>query len=242
MDPARDKEAALRTLSRGEISLQGQFVRGSNYSFLVDVALEESIPAVYKPTRGEQPLWDFPTHSLAKREAAAYLVSEALGWGFVPPTVYRRKGPLGPGSLQLFIPHQPEYHTFNFTPEDQERLRPVAVFDLLTNNADRKASHVLKDGEDRLWLIDHGLCFHLEEKLRTVIWEFAGQPIPSDLLPDLARLAEQLTPEQPLWLELKKLLRQSEIRALRRRALLLTQNPVFPYPPANERPFPWPPV
>ncbi len=242
MDPVRDKDAILNLLSKGNISLQGQFVRGSNYAFLVEVTLEETLSAVYKPTRGEQPLWDFPAQSLAKREAAAYLVSEALGWHFVPPTVYRRKAPLGPGSLQLFIPHHPEYHAFNFSPEDRQRLRQVAVFDLLTNNADRKASHILKDEQGRLWLIDHGLCFHVDEKLRTVLWEFAGQDIPEEILPDLSRLEQQLAEEQPLWLALKNFLSLAEIRALRRRARLLLAHPTFPYPPAHERPFPWPPV
>jgi uncharacterized repeat protein (TIGR03843 family) len=131
-----------QTLEKGEISLQGQFLLGSNYTFLVTVHHDgQEFPAVYKPTRGEQPLWDFPEASLARREVAAYLVSEALGFGLVPLTVLR-DGPLGPGSLQQFIEYNPNYHYFNFKPADRQLLRPVVLFDLLINNADRKGSHV----------------------------------------------------------------------------------------------------
>jgi hypothetical protein len=111
---------------------------------------------------------------------AAFLVSEALGWRLVPPTVYRKKGPWGAGSLQYYIEHDPEYHYFNFTPEDLERLRPVVLFDLLINNADRKGGH-WRGTDGHLWLIDHGVCFHVEEKLRTVIWDFVDEDFPDAL-------------------------------------------------------------
>jgi hypothetical protein len=144
------------------------------------------VPAVYKPSKGEQPLWDFPENSLAWREVAAYLVSEALGWNFVPYTILRDEGPFGPGSLQQFIDYDPNYHYFTFKDEDKARLRPVVLFDLLLNNADRKGSHVIIQKRTRkMFLIDHGLCFHEEDKLRTVIWDFAGQPMPPELLADL---------------------------------------------------------
>jgi uncharacterized repeat protein (TIGR03843 family) len=122
-------------------------------------------PGRYKPSRGERPLWDFPTASLAHREAAAYLVSEALGLHMVPETVYRRKAPVGAGSLQRFIEHNPEYHYFNFSEQDRQRLRPVAVFDLVINNADRKGGHILFEPM-KFWLIDQHLL-HAEDKLRT---------------------------------------------------------------------------
>ena len=143
----------------------------------------QELPAVYKPIRGEQPLWDFPDNTLARREVAAYLVSEALGFHFVPYTTLREDGPFyGEGSLQQYIEYDPEYHYFSFSQEDKERLRPVAFFDLLVNNADRKGSHVLIEKDtDKLWVIDHGICFHEEDKLRTVIWDFAGKPIPGEL-------------------------------------------------------------
>ncbi|MCX6036355.1 MAG: hypothetical protein NTW99_00365, partial [Chloroflexi bacterium] len=167
-------EEIKQALENGEVSLQGQFLFGSNYTFLVTVRhAGQEVPAVYKPRRGEQSLWDFPAASLAGREVAAYLVSEALGFGFVPLTVLR-DGPFGPGSLQQYIEHNPNLHYFTFKPADRQRLRPAALFDLLVNNADRKGGHILLQKRTRkLTLIDHGLCFHAEDKLRTVIWDFA---------------------------------------------------------------------
>jgi len=236
-------DAHLIALQKGQITLKGQFMWGSNYTFLVEVQHDNTVlPAVYKPTRGERPLWDFPTASLAHREAAAYLVSEMLGWQLVPPTIYRRRAPLGPGSLQQFIEHDPQYHFFNMTPEDRQRLRPVVVFDLLINNADRKGSHILRDPRGRLWLIDHGICFHVEDKLRSVIWDFAGETIPADLLSDVERLRQTLTTQPEGIAELEKHLRPTEIRALLRRAEALLANPLFPAPDPSRRPFPWPPV
>jgi len=241
--PLNDTALWLNILRQGEVTLKGEFVWGSNYTFLVDVQHEDlSLPAVYKPIRGERPLWDFPSASLARREAAAYLVSEALGFGIVPPTVYRRKAPLGAGSLQRFVEHDPQYHYFNFIPEDRQRLRPVALFDLLVNNADRKGGHVLVDADQHFWLIDHGLCFHVEDKLRTVIWDFAGQPIPDELCDALQGLLSKLD-EPSDWLEaLSKLISRSELRALSRRTARLLAARCFPDPPDERRAYPWPPV
>jgi len=149
--PTSQNQETLEFLQTGKLGLRGEFMWGSNYTYLVQVERgTRSLQAVYKPTPGVRPLWDFPPASLARREVAAYLVSEALGWGLVPPTIYRRDVPLGPGSLQLFIEHNPEYHYFNFTPEDRQRLRFLVAFDLITNNADRKGSHVLLDPDQRL--------------------------------------------------------------------------------------------
>ena len=178
MQTLPNKKALLRALQSGTISLQGQALQGSNYTFVGQAAdAEVCVPLVYKPTRGEQPLWDFSRGTLGRREAAAFLVSEALQWELVPPTVYRRSGPYGPGSAQFYIEHNAEYHYFTFTAEDIQKLRPVALFDLLVNNADRKGGHILFDNDRHLWLIDHGLCFHVDDKLRTVVWNFAGEPI-----------------------------------------------------------------
>ncbi len=236
--------AIFLALQQGSAQLQGQFVRGSNYTFLVDIVLDElKLTAVYKPVRGEQPLWDFPPNTLAKREVAAYQVSQALGWNLVPPTLFRRrKLPLGAGSLQYFVDHHPKDHFFNFSAADRARLRPTAVFDLLINNADRKAGHILRALDGRFWLIDHGVCFHVEDKLRSVVWDFAGQAIPAGLLADIERLLPALEKGAPLACELKPLLRPSEINALRRRALSLLKDPHFPLPPPDRRAFPWPPV
>ena len=227
----------------GEIVLKGQFMLGSNYTFLVTLHHEgnESL-AVYKPRRGEQPLWDFPEASLAGREVAAYLVSEALGWGLVPPTILR-DGPFGPGSLQQFIEYNPNYHYFTFKPADRQRLRPVALFDLLINNADRKGSHILFQKRSRhLFAIDHGLCFHEEDKLRTVLWDFAGETIPGELLAELAALRTGLSGTGSLSASLAAYLTPAEIHALRSRLEELLANPVFPHPPEERRAFPFPPV
>ncbi|GAP15400.1 conserved hypothetical protein [Longilinea arvoryzae] len=240
----RDKESILAALQNGKLSLKGQFVNGSNYTFLAEVAVSEGVlRAVYKPVRGEQPLWDFPAQSLARREVAAYLVSEALGWELVPPTVYRKRGPLGAGSLQWFVEHDPDRHYFTFSDLEKKRLKPVAVFDMLINNADRKAGHILLGEADHLWLIDHGICFHVEDKLRTVIWDFTGQPIPPDLLEDIRRFLALLeSPESPLQTGLRPLLRLAEIRHLAARARRILENPVFAAPDRHYRTYPWPPV
>jgi uncharacterized repeat protein (TIGR03843 family) len=233
----------LDILQGGEMTLRGQFVHGSNYTFLAAIQHDQQeFPAVYKPTRGEQPLWDFPAGTLSYREVAAYLVSEALGWQLVPPTVYRRKAPLGPGSVQLFIEHDPEYHYFSFRPEDRQRLRPVVLFDYIINNADRKGGHILIDANNHLWLIDHGICFHVEDKLRSVVWDFSAEAIPSDLLADMTRFETQFDQPGGIAAALEDLLSVAELRALRRRTRRLIDTGCFPNPSSNRRPYPWPPV
>lgn len=239
------ENATIDFLRSGKLSLRGEFMWGSNYTYLVQVESgTRSLQAVYKPTRGVRPLWDFSPASLARREVAAYLVSIALGWDLVPPTIYRRDGPLGPGSLQLFIEHNPEYHYFNFSPADRQRLRPLVAFDLIANNADRKGSHVLVDPDQRLWLIDHGICFHVEDKLRTVVWDFAGEPIPANLCADLARLHASLVADPPSEKldELRPYLTTAEIDALSRRIEKVLATGCFPNPDASRRQYPWPPV
>jgi uncharacterized repeat protein (TIGR03843 family) len=238
-----EHEQILAALREGEITLQGQFVRGSNYTFLAQVqAGELMLQVVYKPSRGEQPLWDFPRATLGKREAAAYLVSQALGWGMVPPTVFRRKAPLGRGSLQAFVPHTPNHHYFTFTPAEKERLRPAAVFDVLVNNADRKGGHILLDDHGEILLIDHGICFHVKDKLRTVVWDFAGQLIPTNLMEDVQRVVGELEEGGDLAAALKPCLRLSEMRAIARRGKELLEKAIFPLPSSTRRVIPWPPV
>jgi uncharacterized repeat protein (TIGR03843 family) len=241
--PELEIPTVLNVLQYGEITIKGKFVWGSNYTFLAEVSQTgDMVLSVYKPSRGERPLWDFPPSSLARREAAAYLVSEALGWELVPPTVYRKKAPIGPGSLQLFIDHDPEMHYFNLSDADRQRLRPVVLFDLLINNADRKGSHLLFDNNHHLWLIDHGICFHAEDKLRTVIWDFAGEPIPEALSDDLRNFHLKLEPSTNLFKQLKVLLSLQEIKALAARAKHLTSMRQFPQPDTEQRSFPWPPL
>jgi uncharacterized repeat protein (TIGR03843 family) len=239
--PGLKTPTVLSVLQHGEITIKGEFVLGSNYTFLAEVCTNGNmLLSVYKPSRGERPLWDFPAASLARRETAAYVVSEALGWQLVPPTVYRKQAPIGPGSLQLYIEHDPELHYFNLDEADRQRLRPVVLFDLLINNADRKGSHLIFDKDHHLWLIDHGICFHAEDKLRTVIWDFAGQSIPEDLRQDLSNFRHQLEPSMGLYKELQVLLNQKEIKALAARAEHLVSFKQFPEPNPEERSFPWP--
>jgi hypothetical protein len=230
-------------LENGEIELKGQFTCSYNYTFLVNVRhAGNEILAVYKPGRGEQPLWDFPENTLAGREVCAYLVSQALGFGMVPFTILR-DGPLGPGSLQEYIDYNPNQHYFNFKPAELERLRPVALFDLLINNADRKGSHILVQKRTRkIFLIDHGLCFHAEDKLRTVVWDFAGQSIPADLLSALSSFNTRLAESGDLAAQLRPYLDAEEITALQLRARALLREGRFPFPPADRRAFPYPPI
>jgi Phosphatidylinositol 3- and 4-kinase len=230
-------------LENGEIEIKGQFSRGYNYTFLVNVRYDGSeIQAVYKPGRGEQPLWDFPENTLAGREVCAYLVSQALGFGLVPFTLLR-DGPLGPGSLQQFIENDPNYHYFNFKTADIERLRAVVFFDLLVNNADRKGSHILVQKRTRkLYLIDHGLCFHVEDKLRTVVWDFAGESFPPDLVSVLPNFLAELAGPGNLSAALAAYLSPEELAALRERADALQAAGQYPFPPEDRRAFPYPPV
>ena len=233
----------LECLNEGEITIEGQIMWGSNHTLLTRVACEQTnIQAVYKPVIGEQPLWDFPSETLAGREVAAYLVSKALGWDFVPLTIFRQDGPSGPGSLQVFIEHNPEYHFFNFKAEDQKRLERVALFDALINNTDRKGGHLLVDPEDKLWLIDHGICFHALPKLRTVIWDFADQQISNQDREDLNAFRKMLDPGSLLIEQLSQHLTSEEVQALRDRNDNLLSEGKFPTPTDEERSYPWPPI
>jgi len=230
----------LQSLRTGEISPQGQFAWGSNHTFLVDVStVNGPLSAVYKPSLGEQPLRDFPANTLAQREVAAFLVSEALGWNLVPPTVLRKDGPEGGGSLQLYLELEPTLNYFTLTEAEKQFLQPVVIFDALINNADRKAGHVALMPDGRIQLIDHGLCFHEEYKLRTVIWDFAGKTIPAALIRDLKKLSPQLEDSGSLCSDLAEYLSTEEIRALRDRHSLLLQDARFPAPGAQIN-HPWP--
>jgi uncharacterized repeat protein (TIGR03843 family) len=233
-------DPTLRILADGDLDVVGRFNWSSNYTFFAQVSCEgQQIQAVYKPSQGERPLWDFPHGTLAAREVAAYLTSRALNWNLVPPTVLRRDGPAGPGSLQLYVDTQTERHYFTFTQSEKQRLRPVVVFDLLVNNADRKGGHVLLSPEGDLHLIDHGLCFHKEDKLRTVLWDFIGEPIPDNLLADVLSFQERLKNDPALFADYSELLSQLEIEALIRRVDRLLLERTFPGPGPG-RPYPYP--
>jgi uncharacterized repeat protein (TIGR03843 family) len=233
-------ESLLQILENGVMEIVGQVAWGSNYTFLVQLQSEAGqIHAIYKPERGEQPLWDFPSGSLGAREMAAYIISQALGWALVPPTIIRQDGPAGPGSLQFYVEADPEIHYFSLSEDQKQRLRPTVLFDLIINNADRKSGHILIDEHDHLWLIDHGVCFHEEPKLRTVIWDFVGEEIPQDLLGSLRNLEAELIPGSGLHAGLRAYLSEAEIQSLAERTSKILSEPIFP-PPGSGRPYPWP--
>lgn len=209
----------------------------SNATFLVSCCLDgQEEAAIYKPGRGERPLWDFPG-GLYRREAAAYELSKQLGWDVVPETIVRGDGPLGPGSLQLFIEADFSHHYFTLLemPEHNESLRRIACFDLLANNADRKSGHCLLGPDGRIWGIDNGLCFHEEPKVRTVIWDFAGEQIPPEWRREIDDFASE-GPSEELW----KLLRTEEAEALLERARRIADRGRFPKPRPDHRSYPWP--
>jgi uncharacterized repeat protein (TIGR03843 family) len=221
-------------LARGAITLKGRLPRSSNATFLAEVALDGATSlAVYKPTRGERPLWDFP-RGLFRREIAAYHLSEALGWGLVPLTL-ERDGPYGEGSLQAFVDADFEQHYFTLLddPEHHPRLQRICAFDLIANNADRKSGHCLL-APSGIFAIDNGLCFHAEPKLRTVIWDFAGHALPSPLLDDVRRLLDNGLPKA-----MTALLDAHERRALTARAEALVTGGHFPVDETGSR-YPWP--
>jgi uncharacterized repeat protein (TIGR03843 family) len=212
-------EALLTQLHEGAVEIQCQSYSGSNSVYYVLVSCDQQeIGGMYKPVRGEAPLSDLPKGTLAAREVAAFLVSEALGWHLVPPTVYRTQAPLSPGALQVYIHKPSNYYWLDFSAKERPALKRVALFDLLTNNADRKRSHLLPGNSGELWSIDHGLCFNPRFALRTFIWEFDGQPIPENLLDDVAGFRQRLDSDQPMIAALNALLAPPEMAALRRRA------------------------
>ena len=214
---------------------RGKMPWASNATFLVECALDGATAlAVYKPGRGERPLWDFPRR-LYRREIAAYLLSEALGWGIVPLTL-ERDGPYGEGSLQAFVDADFEQHYFTLLekPEHHRHLKRICAFDLVANNADRKSGHCLLGPDGAIYGVDNGLCFHVEPKLRTVIWEFGGEPIPDDVVADVRRLVDDGVPDG-----LAALLTADEQKALLRRARALVKAGCFPENRGG-RSYPWP--
>jgi hypothetical protein len=229
-------------VENGSLELLGLLPNSSNYTFLARVSSPDGDEAlvVYKPLRGESPLWDFPEGSLGRREVAACAIATTLGWPNVPPTVLR-EGPEGTGSVQLFVPYAPQEHYFTLQERHGDEFREIAAFDLVVNNADRKAGHCLLGGDGRIWAIDHGVCFHAEPKLRTVIWEYMGEPIPRSLIDDVGSLGEALGRGAFPCDRLADLLAADEVAALIRRIDALIDDPVFPAP-TGERPYPWPPV
>ncbi len=233
----------LQLLNKGKIiEDHGRLRWSSNYTTIVTVCDDElKTLAVYKPQRGERPLWDFPDGTLCYREVAAYTVSNALGWHIVPPTVLR-EGPRGLGSVQLYIENDTSINYFSLSDDFIPQLLLIAAFDVIVNNADRKGGHVLLDAHGKLWGIDHGICFHEEPKLRTVIWDFAGQPIPSSVLEDIQRFLDDLCANGEVAHCLKQLISKTEFNALIERTKKLVSQKVYPFPSGSGPSYPWPPV
>lgn len=228
-------ELALEALARGDVEILGRMPWSSNATFLVDIDHEGLLlQAIYKPAQGERPLWDFP-EGLYSREAAAYDLSAALGWDLVPPTIVR-DGPLGDGSLQLFVPCDFEQHYFHILEDERHHhtLQRLCAFDVVANSTDRKGGHCLLDRQDHVWAIDNGLTFHTEFKLRTVIWDWSGEDLPGDIRDDLCRLLEMGVPEP-----LAEVLDVFERDAMVTRTRSLVENGRFPSDPTGRR-YPWP--
>jgi len=239
--PFVDSDAQHQLLREGRIKPRGLMPDCSNYTYLTQVHGPQGMEtlAVYKPSPGEMPLDDFPDGTLGKREVAAYLVSDALRWQIVPFTFYRADGPLGPGSVQQFIVADLSEHYFSLMPTRAEDFRRMAAFDVIVNNADRKSGHCLIDRQDHIWGVDNGLTFHALPKLRTVIWEFAGEEVATNLREDARRLAGQLVAGKGWVNELRTLISAAEIRALVQRARRLADVGRYPEPTSRWA-YPWP--
>lgn len=230
-----DELALTQLLTEGDVAVEMRMPYSSNATFLVRISQgERSCRAIYKPLRGERPLWDFAP-GLHRREVAAYRLAIAMGFDFVPITVLR-DGPLGEGSVQLLIDADFEQHYFTLfesQPELHDQFRDIAVFDIVANNTDRKSGHVLIDADKHVWGIDHGLCFAADFKLRTVIWEFGGEALPEPLLDAVRKVADTVP------LEVASLLDSDEVEALTHRAAWLLEHRQFPVDDSGRR-YPWP--
>ena len=239
--PEAEREA-LELLRRGTLTVEGRLVDASNATLFCTVKSHGTVAhCVYKPVAGERPLWDFPHGTLAGREVAAYVVSQAAGWNFVPPTVMR-EGPYGPGMCQLWIDVDETVDLLGLARRtDHGALRELAVFDAVINNADRKIGHLLPDSDGHLYGCDHGICFAEEYKLRTVLWQWVGQPLPGRAVATLRRLSAALADG---WLaeDLARHLTRAEVAATKTRIDLLLASRTHPYPPEDWPAVPWPPV
>lgn len=236
MPPLELTSAQVReVLANGTVDVLGRVPWSSNATLLVSVTADGvEMPAIYKPRRGERPLWDFATGSLCNREVAAFELSDALGWGLVPETVMR-EGPLGAGAVQRFVDHDPDEHYFTLLADHVDRFRAFAVFDVLANNADRKSGHCLRDrGSGEIVGIDHGLAFHEEWKLRTVIWEFGGEAVPE------ARVEQMRAARGAIVARLAELLAPAEVEATLHRVDALSGGDTLPVCDDGYRSFPWP--
>lgn len=239
LQPLGDAAAVRRILSHGDVEVLGRMPWSSNATFMAHVRADAGeLLAVYKPRRGERPLWDFPEGTLCNREVGAAVVADLIGWSIVPDTVLRDDLPHGPGSLQQFVDHDPDEHYFTLLDGHADDFRRFAVFDVVVNNTDRKGGHLLRSLSDgTIFGIDHGVCFHQQWKVRTVIWEFGGEPIPVALLADLDCLHDRVLATDT---ELDELLAPTELAALVARIERLLTTRRFPVADEDYRHYPWP--
>ncbi len=240
MRPGDGTAKTERLLHKGNLTLEGRLVYASNASFLGAVTLEsETARCIYKPIAGERPLDDFPDGTLAYREVAAYLVSEASDWDVAPPTVFREDGPYGPGMAQLWIEVDEAVDVAELLAANDPRLRRIATFDAVVNNTDRKGGHLLPAHDGRLLGVDHGVCFSSYPKLRTILWGWRGQPFAPDELEALRTVRAALDGE--LGRALRGLLSRAEVRATIARVERLLADGTFPFPNPRWPAVPWPP-
>ena len=236
--PADDAEARALLLT-GEIDLEGRMLDASNVTLVGYIRTGElEAECVYKPVAGERPLWDFPDGTLAGREVSAALVSEATGWRVVPPTVLR-DGPFGPGMVQLWIDGDPDVDLAAFVRSDDPGLRRMAVFDAVVNNADRKGGHIIPTSDGHVYGVDHGICFSVDPKLRTLLWRWAGQPLPAEAIEVLEKLTGDLMGD--LGEQLHEHLTRREVRRTQQRVAELLRTGRHPQPSGDWPALPWPP-
>jgi uncharacterized repeat protein (TIGR03843 family) len=234
-----DDDEALRLLRDGVIDVEGRMLDASNVT-LVGTIRAGSLTAecIYKPVAGERPLWDFPDGTLAGREISAYLVSAATGWRVVPPTVLR-EGPFGPGMVQLWMNGDEDVDLAAFVRRNDPALRRMAVFDAVVNNADRKGGHIIPMRDGHVYGVDHGICFSVDPKLRTLLWRWAGTPLPEEAVEVLTRLDEELRGD--LGEELHEHLTRREVRRTQQRVAELLRTGLHPEPSGDWPALPWPP-
>ncbi|MDP9100599.1 MAG: SCO1664 family protein [Actinomycetota bacterium] len=226
-------------LSAGELTVEGRLIDASNATLYCSVTHRaRTVACVYKPVRGERPLWDFPDGTLAGREVATYLVAASTGWDIVPLTVLR-DGPFGPGMCQLWVDVDETVDLAALARSDHPDLRRMAVLDAVVNNADRKGGHLLPRPDGRVQGVDHGVCFSVEDKLRTLLWQWRGSPLDADALEVLSRMRAEI--EGPLGEALREHLTAREVAATAARIDRLLATGVFPEPSADWPAIPWPP-
>ena len=236
--PADDAEARALLLT-GEIDLEGRMLDASNVTLVGYIRTGElEAECVYKPVAGERPLWDFPDGTLAGREVSAALVSEATGWRVVPPTVLR-DGPFGPGMVQLWIDGDPDVDLAAFVRSEDPGLRRMAVFDAVVNNADRKGGHIIPTSDGHVYGVDHGICFSVDPKLRTLLWRWAGQPLTAEAIEVLEKLTGDLMGD--LGDQLHEHLTRREVRRTQQRVAELLRTGRHPRPSGDWPALPWPP-